>query len=311
MTTETHAGSSELPAAPPTYRWTGRHFSAEDVAVIGRVVADTVGASRRQLAIQSCERLEWRRPSGAPKWRECRDLLEQLERDGLLALPPLRVGRPRGSRTSVPITAAGDPGAELIGAVGDFEPLSVEPVTNRRDHRLFRELVGRHHPLGYRVPYGAHLRYLLFVGHPRRAVVGAMQISSAAWRLAVRDGWIGWDDATRAAHLQRVVNNSRFLVLPWIRVRHLASRALALLVRRLPADWEARYGARPLLVETMVDVATHRGTCYRAANWLDLGLSAGRGRMDRAHARHGCAPKRVLVYPLVPDAAAALAEGRP
>lgn len=312
MSHDTQTTALDLRAPPlRAYRWVGREFSADEVAEIARVVAEAArGTSRRQLAIRSCERVGWRRPTGALKWRECRDLLERLEHDGVLVLPPLQHGRARGARTPIPVTAAGDPGSPLIGTIGDFEPLSVEPVCQPRDHRLFRELVGRYHPLGYRVPFGASLRYLLFVGRPERAVVGAMQISSAAWRLAARDEWIGWDDATRAVHLQRVVNNSRFLVLPWIRIGHLASRALALLVRRLPADWEARYGVRPLLIETMVDVATHRGTCYRAANWRDLGLTAGRGRMDRAHARHGCAPKRVLVYPLVPHAAAALAGAR-
>lgn len=287
------------------YRVAGRTFTAEDVAVI-TALASTWDASRTELAVRTCEALAWRRSSGAPKWRECRDLLEALERDGWLVLPAKRRGRPLGASTKIPVTAAGEPGEPLVGSVGDFGPVSVERITRRPDHDLFRELVGRYHTLGYRVPYGAQLRYLVYVGQPRRTVVGAFQVSSPAWRLAVRDRWIGWDDARRAECLQRVVNNSRFLVLPWIRIRYLASRALSLLARRLAADWEARYGVKPLLIETMVDVSRHRGTCYAAANWLDLGLTTGRGRMDRHHERHGCAPKRVLVYPLTPDAVAQL-----
>lgn len=296
--------------ADGVYRHAGRTFSAEEVALIRRVVAAESGASRWRLAVRVCEDLAWRRSSGATKSRECRDLLERLERDAVITLPPLRHGRPRGSRTSVPATAAGDPGEPLIGRVGDFEPLSVELVAQASDHHVFRELVGRHHPLGYRVPYGASLRYLLYLGRPRRMVAGAIQVSSPAWRLAVRDRWIGWDDSTRERHLQRVVNNSRFLVLPWVRVRHLASRALSLLVRQLPSDWEARYAARPLLIETLVE-ASQPGTCYRAANWLELGMTAGRGRMDRTHERHGCAPKRVLVYPLARNATRQLARSEP
>jgi hypothetical protein len=184
----------------------------------------------------------------------------------------------------------------------------VERVESRAEHRLYRELVGRYHYLGYRVPFGAQLRYLAYVSEPRRLVVAAMQFSSPAWRLAARDRWIGWDDARRADNLQRVVGNSRFLILPWVRVRNLASRLLSLLVRRVRADWEEVYGVAPLLAETMVDVSRFRGTCYRAANWIELGLTTGRGRMDREHRRHGRAPKRILIYPLVGDAARRLRE---
>jgi hypothetical protein len=126
--------------------------------------------------------------------------------------------------------------------------------------------------------------------------------------MAVRDGWIGWDDATRQRNLQRVVSNSRFLILPWVRIRNLASRALALAVRHLAADWPRRYGVDVLLVETLVDPRRYRGDCYRAANWALLGATTGRGRMDRAHRRHGAAPKAVLVYPVVKDAARRLRE---
>lgn len=275
--------------------------------MVAEMVAAGADLSRRQLSIRVCERLDWRRPTGAVKMRECRDLLEQLARAGRLTLPAKRGGRPTGARTRVFRTAAGEPGEQLVGSIGQFEPLTVELVECAADHRLYRELIWRYHYLGYRVPFGAHLGYLLYVGKPQRAVVGAAQMSSPAWRMAARDRWIGWDESTRLRNLQCVVNNSRFLVLPWIRVRNLASRALSLLVRRLRSDWSTRYATEPLLVETLVDQSRYRGTCYRAANWRDLGITAGRGRMDREHARHGHAPKRVLVYPLVPDAARQLA----
>ena len=152
------------------------------------------------------------------------------------------------------------------------------------------------------------MRYLVFVGKPERRVVGAVQFSSPAWRMSVRDGWIGWDEAARQRNLQRVVNNSRFLLLPWVRVRNLASTVLSMVVRRLRADWQGRYGVEPLLVETLVDARRYRGSCYRAANWQVLGRTTGRGRMDRGHRRHGAAPKTVLIYPLVRDAARRLRE---
>jgi len=192
--------------------------------------------------------------------------------------------------------------------VGEFGTLSVERVRSKAERALFRELVGRYHYLGYRVPFGAQLRYLAYVSKPKRTVVAAMGLSSPAWRLAARDRWIGWDESTRERNLQRVVGNSRFLILPWIRVRNLASRLLSLLMRQVGSDWEASYGVAPLLAETMVDVSRFKGTCYRAANWIELGQTTGRGRMDREHRRHGHAPKRILVYPLVRHAARQLRE---
>ena len=240
-------------------RSAGRTFSEAELRVVTEVVTNGDGRSRAQLMVQVCQRLQWRRSSGALKVRECRDLLLTMERDDRLRLPPKRAaGRPRGART--------------------------------------------------RVPFGAQLRYLAFVSQPTLAVVAALQVSSPAWRLAARDRWIGWDEPTRLRHLQRVVNNSRFLVLPWVRVNNLASRLLALLAKRLAADWHARFAIEPLLIETLVDRRRFAGTCYRAANWIELGDSSGRGRMDRAHARHGQAPKRVLVYPLVADAQRRLVE---
>lgn len=286
----------------------GRRFHAEELHVVTQVVHEGQQASRTQLMRQVCQCLDWRRPTGALKIRECRDLLERLEGDGRITLPPKRSGRPLGSRTRVPHTAAGEPGPDLVGTVGQFGHLTLEPVTQPADHRCWRELVGRYHYLGYRVPFGAQLRYLAFVSQPERAVVAAVQVSSSAWRLAVRDRWIGWDDVTRGRNLQRVVNHSRFVVLPWVQVRNLASKLLSVLARQLPADWQARYGVTPLLLETMVDTARFRGTCYRAANWVPLGVTAGRGRMDRQHRRHGAAPKQVWVYPLAPDAARRLRE---
>jgi hypothetical protein len=184
----------------------------------------------------------------------------------------------------------------------------VEVVETAAQRLLFRELVGRHHYLGYAVAYGAQIRYLVYATRPMPAVVGCVQFSSPAWRMAARDAWIGWDDETRRKNLQRVVCNSRFLLLPWIRVANMASHVLSLAARRVAADWPRRYGVEVLLVETLVDTSRYRGDCYRAANWIRLGETAGRGRMDREHRRHGAAPKTVFVYPLVKDARRRLRE---
>jgi hypothetical protein len=165
-------------------------------------------------------------------------------------------------------------------------------------------LVDRYHPLGHRVPFGAHLRYTIDSPH---GVLGALQFSSPAWRLRSRDQWIGWDDRQRQRGLQRIVCNSRFLILPWVRVPHLASHVLAQAARRIGADWAEAFGVSPWLLETLVDPA-YRGVCYRAANWIPVGLTSGRGRDDHAHQRHGAAPKQVWLYPLAPDARQRLRE---
>ena len=280
----------------------GREFTAKELALVREVVESCSGLSRTELARTVCELLGWKRAAGGLKAQECREFLERLEAAGALALPDKQPRRPVGSRTHVPVTALGERGRDLVGDVIDYAPIEVEAVETAEQRLLFRELVGRYHYLGHAVPFGAHLRYLVFASRPQRAVVGCIQFSSPAWRMAARDAWIGWEDDTRERNLQRVVNNSRFLILPWVRVTNLASRVLSLAVRRVERDWPRRYAVEPLLVETLVDPSRYRGHCYLAANWICVGQTAGRGRMDREHRRHGTAVKTVWVYPLVKDA---------
>jgi hypothetical protein len=186
------------------------------------------------------------------------------------------------------------------GSVRDILPLVLELVPPGRQgpSRLWRELISRYHYLGDRVPVGATLRYFVRSAQRPEQVLACLGWTSAAWKLAARDRWIGWSEAQRRQALPYIVNNSRFLMLPWVHVPGLASAILARCARQLPQDWAQRYGYRPLLLETLVDPARFRGTCYRAANWIPLGRTQGRGRMDRAHVLTGHAPKEVYVYPL-------------
>ncbi len=223
-------------------------------------------------------------------------------------MPEKRAGRPPGRGTEVPVTERGEPGAAVTGSAGDLGRLELERVQTDEARRFFRELVGRYHYLGYAVPFGAHLQYLVYATAPERRVVGCIQFSSAAWRIAVRDAWIGWDSAGRVRNLTRVVNNSRFLLLPWVQVKNLASRVLSKAARRMVGDWEQQYRVEPVLMETLVDPRWYRGTCYRAANWIELGRTRGLGRRGR-RAGEPVTPKTVLVYPLVRDAAQRLREG--
>lgn len=285
----------------------GREFTGEELSLIQEVVESCGGISRLELAQTVCELLEWKRAGGGLKARECRDLLERMESQGYLRLPEKRPTISRKPRKSMVPAENGQGSPTLVGSVEEYGPIEVELVQSQEQRDLFRELVSRHHYLGYAMAYGARLQYLAYVSRPRREVVGCVQFSSPAWRLKVRDQWIGWDDATRGQCLQHVVNNSRFLVVP--KIRNLASTVLSCVLGRLRSDWQEHYGVTPWLVETFVDRERFHGGCYRASNFVVLGETSGRGRMDRMNQRQGVQVKTVLVYPLVKDAARRLRGG--
>ena len=290
-------------------RFCGREFSADEVLLIQEVVDTCSGISRRELAHTVCELLDWKRPGGGLKARECKDLLELLEGKGILKLPEKKKEGYRGSRKSIAEAPSREPyGCTLAGSVKEIAPLDIERVQSQEQRKLFKDLLTRYHYLGYAMPYGARIQYLVYASRPRREVIGCLQFSSPAWRMKARDQWIGWDDSRREAALQQVVNNSRFLLLAPI--HNLASAILSCTLRRLRSDWGQQYGVMPLLVETLVDRKRFHGGCYRAANFLELGETSGRGRMDRGNQRHGARVKTILVYPLVKDAARRLRDGR-
>ena len=293
---------------PADLSFCGQPVTHKELSLIQGIADDFGALGRTEMANTVCELLHWVRPTGKLKTVECRAFLESLQARGLICLPQRRPQRRRTKQAPPPMTPHGEGGAPLEGALKDFQPLELEPVSSPADQTLWREWMQRYHYLGYRIPFGAHLRYFVRVMAPQPVRVGALQFSSPAWRMAARDGWIGWSEAARRRNLQQVVSNSRFLILPWVRIRNLASSALALAARRLPADWEESYRVRPLLLETLVDPARFAGTCYRAANWAELGQTTGRGRQDRDHRRHGACPKTIFLYPLTPKARRQLCE---
>ena len=262
------------------------------------IVSEFAGLGVTEISRTVCELLEWKRPNGGLKNLECRQLLERLCAGGLLSLPQLRSTKPRGPQ-AVRQTARSDGQPEVGGSAGQYEPLRLEWLRgeSQGESSLFREYLQRYHYQGYRVPFGAHLRYLVRSERHPQQVLACLLWTSPAWKLAERDRWIGWSAAQRERNLQRIVNHSRFLILPWVRVKGLASKILSHCTRRVPADWEMLYGYRPLLLETLVDGERFRGTCYQAANWVHLGSTQGRGRMDRHHQAPGT-PKELYVYPL-------------
>ena len=276
-------------------RFCGKRVSDDDWSVLLEIV-DSCGLSRHELARTICEGLSWVRPSGRLKARECYEYLELLEARGLLKLPARREQRARGV-TSIVFSEAGRERAHRVGALSEVGAVKLGLVSNAEERALWRELVERYHYIGHKVPYGAHLRYLVWLERPQLELAGCVQFSSAARWLVSRDRFIGWDDETRQRNLQRVVNNSRFLILPWLEIKGLASHVLSLAARVVVEDWEEAYGVRPVLLETFVEQGRFEGTCYRAANWVEVGTTAGRGRMDRDNLKAEPV-KLCLVYPL-------------
>lgn len=278
----------------PLPRFCGHVVEEPQLDLIRGLVARYPQLSRTELAATACELLGWLRPNGKPKTVECRAFLDTLEEQQRIVLPARR--HKRSKRVAVAIAAEDTRAPVAIqGPLDTLRPLRLEPVTNAEQRHQWRALVEQHHYLGHRIPFGAHLRYLAVSA---QGVVGCLQYSSPAWRLQGRDRWIGWSDAQRQARLQHVLCNSRFLILPWVQVPNLASHLLARSARQVVADWQAQYGVTPWLLETLVDSRRFRGACYRAANWMAVGETRGRGRDDRYHRRHGVAPKSVWLCPL-------------
>ena len=283
---------------PESRTFCGRTFTVGELEFMRQMAVEFSALGVTEIARTVCELLEWKRLSGALKNQECRQLLERLAAEGFLQLPDLRKLGGRGPRRADVSKPCFEP-APVACAASECEPLELALVEGKAESRLWRQQVERYHYLGCRVPFGANLRYWV---RNRDRELACLLWTSPAWKMRPRDAWIGWNDEQRRRNLQSVVNNGRFLILPWVRVTGLASKILALSARQMPRDWETRYGRRPLLLETLVDTVRFRGTCYRAANWIHVGQTTGRGRMDREHKAQGHAVKDIYLYLLVRDA---------
>jgi hypothetical protein len=271
----------------------GSPVSQEELALITEMVTD-FGLPRSEIANTVCELLDWQRPSGKLKTVECLDYLERLEALGCFVLPAPK-NRNAAKKRTTRRTEKGAGAKEIACSLKSLRPVSLIRVESRSQRDLWNELIDRHHYLGYRVPFGASLRYL--ITSAGGDILGCMQWSSPARSVAARDTWIGWDPAIRKKNLQRLVQNSRFLILPWVQVKGLASHVLGKAARQVAGDWSTTYGKVPVLFETFVDQSRFQGTCYRAANWECLGHTKGRGRMDKSHLAQEPV-KSVWVYPL-------------
>lgn len=274
----------------------GQPLQPQEIELIRQITRDFRQLALTELAHTICELLEWKRPNGSLKSRECYLFLLALHERGWL--PWLPAPRPHARRPHLTgVAVESDPQAPCTGPLQQWLPIELELIGNTSQRKLFEQYIHRYHYLGYRVPYGAQLRYFVRSLQEPRPLLACLLFTSAAWKMAPRDRYVGWSEAARPENLCRVVNNSRFLILPWVRIPHLASHILSQAARQLRVDWRQRYGVDPVLLETLVDRERYNGTCYRAANWVSVGLTQGRGRMDRTGKGQG-SRKEIFLYPL-------------
>jgi hypothetical protein len=276
-----------------TMRYCGRDFDEGELSEVRRIIDTGPELTRWAISRKVCEVLSWRKPDGGLKEMSCRVALLRMQADGLvnLPLPRRRNGNGKGYARR---TKGAEPQGPINVPASELRGIHLDLVTTRIQSHLWNEYVDRYHYLGYRRLPGAQLRYVAYSENHVLAVLG---FGSAAWKVAPRDTFIQWTKDQRERNLHLVVNNARFLILPWVTSKHLASKLLAMAARRLGDDWSQRYGYRPVLLETFVEKPRFTGTCYKAANWLYLGDTQGRGKLDKHH--RGALPiKSVWVFPL-------------
>jgi hypothetical protein len=273
----------------------GRQVCEDDIDLIRHLMAENPDWGRSRLSMELCRLWDWRTEMGVLKDMACRSMLRKLEQRRLIVLPaPRRVGPP--ARRIRDVYHCRD---QIEADLHSLRPIRVEPLIGRgSDDHLFHCLMDRYHYLGCRGHVGEHLKYMVYDRQDRP--LAALLFGSAAWKTAARDRFIGWDPPTRQANLKLMTNNTRFLILPWVKVVNLASFVLGAVIRRLSEDWQCRYGHGLCLVETFVDRSRFAGTCYQAANWMRIGQTQGRSRQDR-YKRLKVPAKDLYVYPLAAD----------
>jgi hypothetical protein len=277
-----------------TYR--GRVISNIDIAFIRELIAAHPTSSRRVLSRKLCEAWNWVQPNGRPRDMVCRGLMLALHRAGHIVLPRQRLFPPNPlAQRSAPVASEVDR-TPLAGSLRSLGVLRFEQVRRTIHEPLFNSLIAQHHYLGYTQPVGEHLKYLVWA---EDRPIACFAWSSAPRHLGCRDRFVGWSAPARRRNIHLIAYNLRFLILPWVQVPHLASHVLGHMARRLSADWQRSYGHPIYYLETFVDPERFHGTCYRAANWIVVGHTTGRGKADQTH-RANRTIKQVLGYPLCP-----------
>jgi hypothetical protein len=275
----------------------GREINLEELEQIQETVElFSKRLTRRELAETICEHLEWYTATGSRKVDACMKLLGKLEARGVLELPSKR-GQPKGRPAVISFTGRTEPHGAIVGRLRDVEPVGLQIVGDKEATGLWNEYVFRYHSLGYKKPFGCCLRYFI---QSSQGVLGCALFSGAAKALRARDRWIGWTEQQRLRNLAWVINNSRFLIFSWVRIKNLASHVLGQIERQIGQDWERHWGYRPVLMETFVDPRHYEGSSYKGANWVLLGETTGEG-LVRQGKIYTTSPKKLFVKPLVKE----------
>jgi len=283
-------------------RYCGREFSDAEMAAIRHLIDTSPQHCRTELSREVCRLLGWIKPDGGLKDMSCRVAMLRMHKDGLIRLPAARATGL--SPTRIELTPASAPEPPLTLPVHELAAPEFHLVREKKHSRLWNEYIQRYHYLGYKPLPGAQLRYFVSIEGRFVALFG---FGAAAWKTAPRDQFIGWSVEQRLKNMHLIVNNARFLILPWIQSKGLASKLLAGVARLLPDHWQQRYNYRPVLLETFVQADRFRGTCYKAANWIHLGQTQGRGKLD-CNNLYALPIKSIWVYPLCPRFRATLTE---
>jgi hypothetical protein len=275
-------------------KYRGRQLSEADLGLIREVVQRHPGASRRELSRQLCQRWNWVQANGRPCDLVCRSMMLALDRAGHITLPPPKGHHPNplATRRRPPPPAIDT--TPIAGPLKELGPLEFRLVRRTPQEPLFNGLIEHHHYLGYTQPVGEHLKYIVYA---LERPIACLAWSSAPRHLRARDQFIGWGPQARRHNLRFIAYNPRYLIMPWVRVPHLASHILGRMATLVPRDWARIYGHGIYYLETFIDPQRSRGTCYRAANWIVLGPTSGRGHNATSH-RRNCPPKQVLGYPV-------------
>jgi hypothetical protein len=271
----------------------GRPITWDDVQMIRTLIQDHPSALRAELSRKVCLAWQWFKPDGGLKDMSCRVLLLKLHRAGAIGLPAPNRGNGNGKKF-LRRTPDAEPQAPIAATAGALAPVTLVRISSREDSLLWNEFMERYHYLGYTPLPGAQIRY--FIQSPQ-GLLGAIGFSAAAWKVQPRDSWIGWSKLVQKENLRLIVNNSRFLIFPWVNAKNLASHALALCAKQLPRDWQQTYGYSPVLIETFVEKDRFAGTCYKAANWVYVGVTKGRGKLDQFH-KPSLPFKDIYLFPL-------------
>lgn len=276
-------------------RYCGREFTALDIENIQNLITENPDCNRAGLSRLVCKQLSWHHQDGRVKEMSCRVAMLRMQSDGLIKLPPPQNGNNNGKPYRRRTPQAEPVSSSILSPVGALLDLQMELVADHKESHLWNEYIDRYHYLGYQPLPGAQLRY--FVRSEER-ILALLGFGAAAWKTAPRDRFIGWSAKQRKQRLHLVANNARFLILPWVHSRNLSSRLLSMAIRRLDDDWQHRYGYRPVLVETFVEIPRFQGTSYKAANWICVGQTKGRGKCD-VHNKAKLPKKSIWLYPLV------------